>query len=291
MNRAAIFVAGLILISGGRSPLYGRPGAQATPQVLIALFALLAGTRMTSTPDVETIRRYEAPEATQAVAVDDQFYYAIGSAAIGKYDKRSGQRVGAWEGTPGGAVAHLNSGVVFGNELYAAHSNYPATPMVSSIEVFDTTRVAHVRSIPLPAGIGSATWVDRLDGDWWVTFAHYAGRGGERGKGPEHTTLVRFDGEWQRRGTWSFPAAVVERWDGMSSSGGTWGRDRRLYTTGHHAPELYVLSLPESGRQLKLDAIIPIESEGQGIAFDRGAGLLYSIQRRTHEVLVSKLPS
>ena len=256
---------------------------------LIAVFTLLACTRMAPTPAVETARRYPAPEAMQAVAVDDEHFYAIASAAIGKYDKESGERVASWQGTPGGAVAHLNSGLVIGRELYAAHSNYPNTPMVSTIEVFDTTRLAHVRTIPLPAGIGSATWLDRLDGDWWVSFAHYAGRGGEPGKGPEQTMLVRFDGEWRRRGAWSFPAKVIERWDGMSSSGGTWGRDRLLYTTGHHAPELYVLSLPKTGAQLRLQTIVPIESEGQGIAFDRRAGLLYSIQRRTREVLVSKL--
>jgi hypothetical protein len=41
---------------------------------------------------------------------------------------------------------------------------------------------------------------------------------------------------------------------------------------------------------LILRAIVPIESEGQGVAFDRSDGLLYSIQRRTREVLASRLP-
>jgi hypothetical protein len=150
--------------------------------------------------------------------------------------------------------------------------------------------MAHVRRVPLPNGLGSATWVDDTGGSWWVTFANCAGEGGEPGKGPDATTLVRFDRDWREQGAWFFPRAVVSRWDGMSSSGGTWADERRLYTTGHHAPELYVLELPESGRELRLAGIISIESEGQGIAVDRAAGLLYSIQRRTHEVLVSKLP-
>lgn len=102
--------------------------------------------------------------------------------------------------------------------------------------------------------------------------------------------LVRFDRGWRPQRAWSFPPAVVSRWEGMSSSGGTWAGKRRLYTTGHHAPELYVLDLPLSGRELTLRAIIPIESEGQGIALDRAEGRLYSIQRRTREVLVSELP-
>jgi len=255
----------------------------------LALGAASACGPAAAQPRAQIVQRYAAPEATQAVAVDDRFFYAIGNAVIGKYDKRSGQRVARWEERPGGRIAHLNSGIVIGAELHCAHSNYPETPMVSSIEVFDTARMAHLRSVPLPVGLGSATWIDSRDGSWWVTFAHYAGKGGEPGKGPEATRLVQFDPEWRVRSRWSFPAAVVARWDGMSSSGGTWVDERRLITTGHHAPELYILELPASGAELALRGIVAIESEGQGIAFDRGAGLLYSIQRRTREVLASKV--
>ena len=191
---------------------------------------------------------------------------------------------------PKGPVQHLNSGIVVDGELYCAHSNYPEIPMVSSLEVFDTKRLSHVRSTPLPGGFGSATWVERLDDAWLVAFANYAGRGGVPGKGPEATALVRFDRQWRPLATWSFPAAVVARWDGMSSSGGVRVDERRFYTTGHHAPEIYVLELPKSGTELVLREIVNVESEGQGIALDRDAGLLYSIQRRTREVLVSKLP-
>ena len=131
------------------------------------------------------VRRFPAHEATQAVAVDAQFFYAIDDAAIGKYQKDTGQGASKWEETPGGPVTHLNSGIVQDGLLYCAHSNYPGIPMVSSVEVFDTAAMTHVRSIPLPPGFGSATWVDRADGQWWVTFAQYAGKGGEAGKGPE----------------------------------------------------------------------------------------------------------
>jgi hypothetical protein len=236
------------------------------------------------------IRRYPAPEASQAVAVDRRFFYAIGNAEIGKYDKRSGERIAGWREGPDGPVKHLNSGLVSGHTLYCAHSNYPDTPMVSSIEEFDTRSMTHVRTIPLPSGYGSATWVERSGRDWWVVFAHYAGRGGEPGKGPEATTLVRFDRHWRPKRSWRFPEEVVRRWDGMSSSGGAWARSLRLHTTGHHAPELYVLDVPRSSPTLELREIIAVESEGQGIALDRGRRLLYSIQRRTREVLVSELP-
>ena len=77
----------------------------------------------------------------------------------------------------------------------------------------------------------------------------------------------------------------------MSSSGGTWVPRRGLYTTGHNARELYVLDLPKSGHELTLKGIVPFESAGQGIAVDRRNQLLYSIQRKTREVIVSRLPA
>jgi hypothetical protein len=255
--------------------------------LLLLVFALSA---CASRQSAEVVRRFHAAEANQGVAVDASFFYAIGDAAIGKYDKRSGERVSGWKDTTG-QITHLNGGMILGDQLYCAHSNYPETPMVSSLEVFETERMTHVRSIALPPGVGSATWVDRTNDDWWVTFANYAGKGGEPGKGPEQTMLVRFDREWQRRESWTFPATVVSRWDGMSSSGGTWVPGKGLYTTGHHARELYVLDLPESGHELLLKRIVPFESAGQGIAVDRSDGLLYSIQRSSREVIVSKLPA
>jgi hypothetical protein len=259
---------------------------------LALLLLVTEGCARDPTPGAaQVIRRYAAAEANQAVAVDERFFYAIDDAAIGKYEKDSGRRVAGWRAEDGGAIEHLNSGVVLRDELYCAHSNYPETPMVSSIEVFSTEPLAHVRSIALPAGFGSATWVDQAEGDWWVTFANYAGRGGEPGKGPDATTLVRFDDRWQQRHAWTFPRDVVRRWDGMSSSGGTWAQRGRLYTTGHHAREVYVLEVPASGAELSLRGIIAVESEGQGIALDRNANLLYSIQRGSREVLVSKLPA
>lgn len=239
-------------------------------------------------PPLRTLRRYPAPDAKQGVAVDRDFFYAIDDAAIGKYEKRSGQRVSGWNAGRGVRITHLDSGVVIGRRLYCAHSNFPQVPMVSSIEVFDTRDLSHVESIPLP-GVGSATWVDRAHGVWWVTFAHYAGEGGEPGKTPKDTRLVQFDDRWRQLRAWSFPEAVVRRWDGMSNSGGIWD-GRRLYTTGHHAKEIYVLELPASGSELVLREIIPFDGEGQGIALDRHGRALYSIQRRTREVLVSDFP-
>jgi hypothetical protein len=241
-------------------------------------------------PIARVVRRFPAEEASQAVAVDDRYFYAIASAAIGKYDKATGRAVLKWVGEPQGRIAHLNSGVVLRGELYCAHSNYPHIPMESSIEAFDTKTMTHLRSMPLPAGHGSATWVDYGDGAWWVTFAHYSGRGGEPGKGSEATRLVRFTNDWRPAGEWTFPQPIVARWGEMSSSGGTLASRGLFYTTGHDSPELYVLKRPGTGQALTLAQIVRVESEGQGLALDRREHRLYTIQRRTHEVLVSVLP-
>lgn len=236
------------------------------------------------------VRRYPAPEARQAVAVDATHFYAITNRRIGKYEKATGRRVGAWADVEGGSFLHLNSGVVIDGALYCAHSNYPGVPMVSSIEVWDTASMRHVRTIAVGTGRGSATWVDRRDGAWWVMYAHYPPPAGEPGKGPEYSVLVRYDTEWRETGSWAFPAAVVARWDGMSSSGGVWLPDGRLLTAGHHAPELHVLRLPAAGGTLVLDAIVPVESKGQGLALDPSDPTqVWSIQRASTEVLVSRI--
>jgi hypothetical protein len=249
--------------------------------------------RLASGPTTGAARildRFPAPEASQAVAVDDRFFYAIGNDVIARYDKKTGERSAIWRAEPGSAIAHLNSGLLVGRELHCAHSNYPQTPMVSSIEVFDAERMVHLRSVPLPDRFGSATWIEQATDGWWVAFAHYSGRGGLPGKGPEATRLVLFSKTWEPRSEYAFPEAVIARWDGMSSSGGVLVRPGVFVTTGHHRPELYVLALPESGNELILRSIVPIESEGQGVSLDRAAGTFYSIQRRTRQVLVSRLP-
>jgi hypothetical protein len=262
---------------------------------LLLLNAFCAARGRVTQPDAQspaarTVRRFPAPEASQAVAVDGRYFYAIGSAVIGKYDKRTGAQVSVWKPEPGQPVAHLNSGIVVDGMLYCAHSNYPETPMVSSIEVFDAARLSHVRSIPLPGDIGSATWIDRAGRGWWVTFAHYAGKGGIPGKGPGATRLVRFTDAWKAEASYAFPPAVVTRWGAMSSSGGALAGPRTFLTTGHDAPELYVVEVPERGEELVLRAIVPVESEGQGIAVDRGDGTVYGIRRQTREVIVSEIP-
>lgn len=236
------------------------------------------------------MRRFAAPEARQGVAVADGYFYAIEDRSIGKYDVRTGERVAVWQERDDGPIVHLNSGVVVGQHLYAAHSNYPAVPMVSSIEIFDSKTLAHVDTHSFGVFAGSATWIDRREGYWWVAFANYEGRGGQPGKGPSWTTLVKFDDGWRAAGGYVFPPAVVERFGTRSSSGGAWGPDGHLYATGHDAAEVYVLRLPHAGSVLELVEIVPVEAAGQGIAWDRSApGTLYTIIKRDRTVVVSRM--
>ncbi len=260
--------------------------------VVAVIFFFGAGSALAqnSTHVFQEIRRFAAPEARQAVAVDNKYFYAITNRAIGKYDKSTGQLVKKWEGASDGPVIHLDSGVVLDDLIYCAHSNYPGVPMESSIEMFKTGTLEHAGSHPFGIVDGSATWIDRKDGYWWVAFANYAGSGGVPGRGPEWTNLVQYDKEWHRIAGYTYPPTVVEKFGDMSNSGGTWGTDGKLYITGHDNAEIYVMSLPTAGTVLVLEETLPITAEGQGIAWDRSEpGVMYTILRSSTEVVVSRL--
>lgn len=270
-----------------------------TPLLLIGALLLAMSLPQASSAQDDGFRleqRISAPEAHQAVAVDADHVYAITNQAIGKYDKATGARVDRWSGADDGPIIHLNSGIVMGDTLFSAHSNYPGVPMTSSIEMWDVTTMEHVGSHSFGIYQGSATWVDRHEGDWWVAFAHYGSQtngegpsGGVPGKGPTWTTLVRFGPDWQRRAAWTFPAAVIDRMRPYSTSGGAWGPDGRLYVTGHDRPEVYVLALPEAGSTLQLEAVLPFPGAGQGIAWDPSdPDVLYGIRRDADTIVVTR---
>lgn len=258
--------------------------------LLVLLRAAAADGEGAPTPRLEELRRFSVPEAHQAVAVDGSHFYAISSRAIGKYDKRSGLRVASWSAAEDDPIVHLNSGIAIGGRLHCAHSNYPGIPMWSSIETFDAATLEHLESHSFGIAEGSATWIDRRHGLWWVAFAHYAGRGGTPGQGPRWTRLVTFDADWRRVRGYVFPDEVVERFGVWSTSGGGWGPEGLLYATGHDAPELYALRLPRAGSELELVRVLPAPNEGQGIAWDGAEpGTLYTVVRGTREVVVSRL--
>jgi hypothetical protein len=258
--------------------------------LLAAVLSLGAPAVAGPPPAAELIRRYPAPEARQGVAVDASSFYAVANSTIARYDRKTGAKQAEWTGDPK-RFPHLNSCAVVGGELVCADSNYPQTPMRSWVEVFEPTRLTHLRSIPLGEQPGSLTWVDRHDGAWWAGLANYDGRGGAPGRDHRATRLVRFDDRWRLVRSWTFPDSVLERMKPTSASGGAWGADGRLYVTGHDRPELYVLSVPAKGEVLVLEGTIGLPFGGQAIAFDRSSrNVLFGISRADEAVLAVRLP-
>jgi hypothetical protein len=262
---------------------------------MLALGLLLAAADAAPLPatlaQVTEVTRFSAQEARQGVVADGDYVYAISNAEIGKYDRRTHKLVDKWHGDPA-RYRHMNSCILDRRELVCAASNYPDVPMASSIEWFAAGKLAHVRSRSLGPGRGSLTWLDWHDRSWWACFANYAGKGGEPGHDTRYTTLVRYSRQFQEQGAWLFPATVLDRFAPYSSSGGVWGKDGLLYVTGHDRPELYALRLPLAGSILEHVATIPLVTEGQAIAWERGADrILWSIERKTKEAVAVRVPA
>lgn len=232
------------------------------------------------------LRRFPAAEANQGVAVDAEHFYAITNHAIGKYRKSDGARVGGWEGPKDGPIQHLNSGIVIGDHLHVAHSNFPKLPEESSVEIWDTATMQPVDRHVFPNPPGSLTWIVP-DGDGWLAcFAHY-----RKTSDPAKSRVVRFDADWKRVASWAFPKALIERFAGSSSSGGAIGPGGQLFLSGHDAKELYLVRLPaEDGGEVIWEHTLPISAEGQAFAWDATKpGKLYSISRAKREVIVSRV--
>ena len=216
----------------------------------------------------EELRRWRPRGANQGVAVDAHHFYGIG-----------------------GATIHLNGGLIQDGQLVLAHSNFPQLPMASSLEYFDPVTVQPVKSVSLGIRHGSLTWAEKKDGFWWACFAHYNDQGTAAGTDNRSTLFGKFDDQWNVLESWIFPAQVVTHWGKSSSSGGSWGDDGLLYTTGHDEKELYVLRLPKMGVALEYVTTIEVPFEGQSWAWDRSdKRIIYGIIRRTGEVVVARIP-
>lgn len=236
------------------------------------------------------IRRFKAPEAGQAVAVDARHFYAIGNHVIGQYDKKTGKRIAGWECEKGKPLIHLNSGVVHDGVLYSAHSNYPERPMVSSIEMWDTKTMRHAGSYSFGIYTGSATWIDFWQKRRFITFGHYGGKNAEPNRDPRYTSLLEFDNDWRRLRGWVYPNSVISRLGDFTISGGTFSSDGRIFCTGHDHREIYVLKFPAGGSVLELEGLFASPNPGQGIALDPSEPwTMYSIDRGPREVIVTSI--
>lgn len=239
----------------------------------------------------EEIRRWKPRGANQGVAVDAAHFYGIGNMLVGKYDKRTGERVAEWTSPRGGPIVHFNWGLVENGVLLLAHSNYPQMPMASSLEWFDTATLQPIKTLSLGVRHGSLTWAEKKDGYWWACFAQYSGQNATPGLDNRWTILGKFDDQWQMIESWLFPPQIVASWGASSCSGGSFGDDGLLYVTGHDAKELYVLRVPKLGVTLEYITAINVPFEGQAWAWDRSEKrVVYGITRTSQEVVVAKIP-
>jgi hypothetical protein len=250
----------------------------------------------------EPLAELPVPEANQGVGVDERYFYAVDNRAIGKYDKATGKLVERWEASGATPIVHLDSAMLKDGKLYAAHSNYPGWPMTSSVEIFDASTMEHVGTHSFGVRWGSLTWIDWHDGHWWMTFANYdqkIGPGQTPYGGKANTVVIEMTEGFEPVTSWVLPKEVLDRFEEMSNSGGSWGPDGFLYLSGHDPAEIYKMTIPSAGPVLELVEIIPLGIRGQGIAWDRSQpGVIYGILRATareraagtgHRVTVSRM--
>jgi endonuclease/exonuclease/phosphatase family metal-dependent hydrolase len=220
-------------------------------------------------------QKLPATEAHQAAAADRNFFYAISSRVIAKYDRKSDKRVATSEGE----AKHLNSGFFWKGKLLCAHSNYPIKPERSEIKVLNVETMKLTTFKDLSNASGSLTWVLRRDGFWWCNFAFY---GAENQK----TSLVKYDENWQELARWTYPKKVISQLGSHSLSGGIW-RGQELWVTGHDDPVTFRLSLPKRGSELEYVDQHFVPFTGQGFANDPVTGGLVGISRDKHQVILA----
>lgn len=252
---------------------------------VLAAFGLALSAAAPAAPKLEQVAEFAIPEANQGVGIDKDHFYAVDDRAIAKYDRRTGKLVKKWEGPKEGPIIHLDSALVMDGKIYAAHSNWPFWPMTSSLEIFDAATMEHVGTHSFGIRYGSLTWVDWHDGHWWMGFANY-----DRPIGPNktpyghkvNTVVVKMTKDFQTVQMWTLPKVLLDKFEEMSNSGGSWGPDGFLYLTGHDPAELYRVRFPKAGSVLELADVIPMNIRGQGVAWDRAnPGTIAGIIRAT----------
>jgi hypothetical protein len=190
-----------------------------------------------------------------------------------------------WEAPTDAPITHLDSAMLRDGKLYAAHSNYPGWPMTSSVEIFDARTMEHVGTHGFGTRWGSLTWVDGHEGHWWMTFANYdqrIGPGETPYGGKANTVVIEMTEAFEPLQSWTLPKEVLDRFEDMSNSGGSWGPDGFLYLSGHDPAEVYKMTVPKAGSVLQLVEILPLNIRGQGIAWDRSRpSVIYGIARAT----------
>lgn len=256
--------------------------------VLILFMSITAGSTLAKGVGSSEVKTFPVL-ASQGVAVGQDYFYAISNISVQKCDKSTGRVVQKWKANTSlkefAHFKHLNSGTVVGDKLYCAHSRYGLDPNDCSVEIWDIAgkEIKHEKSIKMPRIHGSLTWIDKdKNGDWWMCYAVY-------GKSKnQQTQLIKYHyagGEFTLRSQYFFPDRVVGYWGRMSCSGGSWGADGNLYTTGHDHASVYVLEVVEGAEKIRfLREEKGVAIKGQAIAWDRFSeqSILWGIVRNKY---------
>ena len=253
--------------------------AKASAAALLVAFASFESRVSGQTADIalttwRTVERFSAPEAFQAAAADRDFFYAISSTDVARYDRETKQAVA----NSLGAAKHLNSGYIWEGRLLCAHSNYPILPERSEVKVLDLKTMQLATFHDFGSYGGSLTWIVRHNRRWWCNFAKY-------GKENSATFLAEMDDQWNEIRRWSYPAHVIKQLGRYSLSGGIWIEDH-LFVTGHDDQFVYQLRLPARGTVLKYVGKHSVPFQGQGIALDPLTNGIVGIDRSRREVIV-----
>ena len=263
------------------------------------LLAAPALVRAQTGPRFEPVARFTTPAARQGVCADAEHVWVVDDRLIVKIAKQGFREVARFETPREGPIIHMNSLSLHEGRLLAAHSNYPEDPMLSSVEIFDPDSLRHLGNHPFGLMPGSLTTFEWHEGQAWAIWANYSrvfGRN-QRPYGNTHWThLTRLAPDMRQTAGWSFPVDVLAKSEPMSISGASWGPGlpghpgALLWCTGHDHREVYALRLPGAGSRLERVATLPIEAEGQAIAWDRSdPTLLWMIIRSRREVVGMRL--
>ena len=243
--------------------------------LISCLFVIGQVTLFASNPKLKSVQRFHAPQANQAAAADKEFFYAIGSRGITKYDRNTGEVVAK----SSGKAKHLNSGYFHQGKLLCAHSNFPTLPEQSEVLSLDpkTMRLTVYRDLGNPGG--SLTWVVQKKGNWWCNFAKY-------GKKNAETFVIKYDNHWKEIARYTYPQKLINQLGKYSISGGIWVGEE-LWVTGHDDPFLFRLNLPKKGSEFFYLGKTKIPFTGQGFATDPETGGLVGINRANKEIIFS----
>ena len=157
------------------------------------------------------LQQFNSDDARQGIAVDNDHFFTISNTRISMHDKNSGEPILKFNADPkagSSQLIHLDSGKVLDGLLYAAHSNYPRSPMQSSVESLNATTPEHVESHPFGPIAGSLKCLDFHQGHWWRTFANYdvIVPGQQQAYGTTAATgLVKMDQDFTILQRWLFP--------------------------------------------------------------------------------------